>query len=482
MELYEKNDPKALIARARYLTENYFNEQLLNRAIDWCNQALQLSKHASAYMTIALAYEKLNEFQKAHAYIMLADAISQTEYEEEIDIHLARIKEKNEYQLNDGVSTVKNSDNMDDGRFTLGAGNKRLMYGYPVPSSTSHFVVNIDGELATNSPRLAGKGLKYLTGFLEYGGQGMTPTVTIQMEFKGVFIIQNLIPVDKQFQELDSGLAQYYQVSYQFKNQDQTVKKIGLGVLFDTMIDDNDFCAIEADGKMLESEFGFTHKSMPKELLFYQSKGDTSKMMGTAILSGYNATKPDKMVVGRWPVLHEVKWGLKPQKVKYGDSAYFLKWENRNLDRKGTIKLTTYYGLPDHKKSELRLLVEDHNNLRLTENIFFNTGSSMLDLNAKMKISELLERKDIMITGVLLNGYADVVGQETFNMDLSRRRIENVGKIFKGYSIPYMPKPYGNDRSIYSEFNRAYGNVWDRRVEIVIYYKKPEANLVTINP
>ena len=244
------------------------------------------------------------------------------------------------------------------------------------------------------------------------------------------------------------------------------------------MIDDNDNCVISVDGKLLTSEWGFGAQSMPKELLFYRSEGDTSDMMGAAVLQGNGATKPDKMVIGRWPVLHETTWKLNPKKVKYGDSAYFLKWENRKLSSTGSLEFVTYYGLPAHKKSELRLIVEDHNLVTMEENIYFQTGKDDVDLNAKMKISEILDNDKIIISGVLLNGYADVTGNEGFNFDLSKRRIENVGKLFTAYGIPYVPKPYGTEQSEKSDLNSAYGNVRDRRVEIIVYYKLKQQDLL----
>ena len=51
------------------------------------------------------------------------------------------------------VSTLTYRDN--DGRFTLGNGDKRLMYGFPVPLSTSHFVIKVDTVFLTNNPAFA---------------------------------------------------------------------------------------------------------------------------------------------------------------------------------------------------------------------------------------------------------------------------------------------------------------------------------------
>lgn len=477
IDTYTENQQHVLLFAANLLVQNHFNRDILGTAIMWAKQSLRIEESALANMTLGLAYEKLNEFQSASAYTVLALQESDEAMLPLIEEHLKRINHKLVLGVQgDGVTAARKTELSDDGRFTLGAGSKRLMYGYPVPTSTSHFVVKIKGKLATNSPTLAAKGPKHLTGQLNYEGTAMTPAIRIAFEFQNVKIIQELQPVDKSFQPISEGYAQYYRVSYRFENLDHAPKRVGLGILFDTMIDDNDHCVIAADGRVLESEYGFAGRTMPRELLFYRTEGDTSDTMGAAIIRGNGATMPDKMVVGRWPVLHETTWQLKPAKVKYGDSAYFLQWENWNLTTKGVREFVTYYGLPSHKEPELRLIVEDRNLLTMNENIYFITGKDNVDLNAKMKISEILDNKGITIAGVLLNGYADVTGNENSNFDLSKRRIENVGKIFRGYGIPFVPKPYGVEQSEKNDLNSTYGNVWDRRVEIVVYYKIKEAD------
>ncbi len=476
---YATDKYQSLAYYARLMTEKYFNREILEQAISWGKSSIRIKENSAAFLAIALAHEKLNEFKQAYAYMALAEGIASNEEKLEIEPHLERIYSKLSYELHDGVNTVRNRKATEDGRFTLGAGSQRLMYGYPVPTSTSHFIINIDGHLASNSPKLANKGLHYLTGHLTYEGDGMTPQVKISFDFQGTIITQTLTPVDKDFQEIEAGFAQYYMVKYEFQNQTRQFKKIGLGVLFDTMIDDNDYCVISADGHMVDKEWGFTANQMPRELLFYRTPGDTSDMMGTAILKGFKATRPDKMVIGRWPVLHEVTWELKPQKVKYGDSAYFLKWENRNIRPGGKLDFVTYYGLPAHKKPALKLIVEDNTYLTMRENIYFDHESSKLDLNAKMKIGDLVNNDKIEILGVLLNGYTDIIGGNNFNFTLSEKRIKNVGNIFTAYNIPYVPKPYGLEMADRNSYNIEYGNSWDRRVEIVIYYKvKNQAELV----
>jgi hypothetical protein len=96
-----------------------------------------------------------------------------------------------------------------DGRFTLGTTQYKLMYGYPYPFSTSHFVANINNQLASNSPRLIQT--TYLKGTLKrYFVFGYLAS-TITYEFKEVLITQKLVPVDKDLNEMNGkNIPQYY--------------------------------------------------------------------------------------------------------------------------------------------------------------------------------------------------------------------------------------------------------------------------------
>ena len=473
VEKYEAKNAPHLAALALQMSQETFKRPVLQYATRLADQSLQIEKSTTAYLAKALAHDRMGEYKPSYAFLLLAYAYADEEMTEMLSQYEAQIKKKLSYEFANGVNTIK--ENGDDGRFTLGAGTKRLMYGFPIPKSTSHFIVNIDGKLASNGGHLKDKGVTHLMGTMHYTGEGATPRVSIAFEFKKVRITQTLTPVDKEGKEITTGFAQSYRISYKFENLEFTPKSIGLGMLFDTMIDDNDYCTIAADGKIVNEERSFQFNAVPKELLFYRTRRDTSDMMGAAQLVGMDATPPDQVVVGRWPVLHNVTWNLNPQRVPYGDSGYFLKWENKPLPQGGNLTLSTYYGLPEHKTPALRIVMEGENYLTKTENVYFEHKSAELDLNAKMKITQMLEDKDLIITGVLLNGYSDITGQEDFNFKLSQRRIENVGKIFAAYGIAHVPKPYGVEQSDTDELNKRYGNTWDRRVEIIMYYKKRPA-------
>ncbi len=450
------------------MSQRYFQQSILEFAADLANRSIHVKPNLFAYLSLSSISEKLLQFKAAYGYLLLAYQYADKDQQRALDEQEKGLKHKMEFELESGVNLVDELG--DDGRFTLGAGNQRLMYGYPIPQSTSHFVVNVDGKLGSNTQ--FGKDVEYLKGLTSFEGSGITPKVVTTFQFEDIKIKQTLLPVDKQGIPISHGLAQYYQVSYELVTDQARAKKVGLSLLFDTMMDDNDACAIGANGVLIPYEYEFKGDHIPDELLFYHTPNDTSKLMGSALLNGWNATSPDLLIVGRWPILHRVKWEYRARKVRYGDSAYLLRWENRYLNRQQPITFTTYYGLPHWKNPQLRIIMKDNKSvLNSTTEVFFENNKSDLDLNAKMKIQELLDNESISIVGVILRGYADVTGERSYNFDLSKRRIETVGKIFKSMNIPYVPKPYGLDESSNSFFNQVYGNAFDRKVSIIVYYR-----------
>jgi len=453
------------------LIEKHFKKEVLVFADEIAESTIREKPSAKAYYVKAMANDKMNNFTAALGNVMLAyNYVDEEISKQQLDEYSKNLNEKLTLEFNGGVNTSRVGGSNKDGRFTLGAGTKRLMYGYPIPESTSHFIVNINGKLASNANHFA-LPVTQLKGTLKYEGEGATPKVTVEYIFEKVIIKQILSPVDKNGNEIKEGLAQYYKISYQFKNTQNAPQKVGLAILFDTMVDDNDNCNIMAGKRPINREIMFTGDLVPSSLQFYRTPRDTSDVVGEAILKGIHVTTPDRVLIGRWPVLHHQTWKLSAVQVPYGDSAYMLQWENRNLPQNEIIELSTLYGLPKFKKPELQAVMKGEVFNTKNVSIYFETGSDQLDLNAQITIASLAEDKEIKIRGVLLNGYADIAGDGEFNFDLSKKRIAAVSAIFEASKIPTMPKPYGIDQAQRNVFDKLFGNTWDRRVDIVVYYQ-----------
>jgi hypothetical protein len=81
----------------------------------------------------------------------------------------------------------------DDGRFTLGAGETRIMYGFPIPLSTSHFVVKINEKFASNSLSINAKHIT--TDGRETVKKDGKSYVQMRYSFEDCNITQKIIPV-----------------------------------------------------------------------------------------------------------------------------------------------------------------------------------------------------------------------------------------------------------------------------------------------
>ncbi len=258
-----------------------------------------------------------------------------------------------------------------DGRFTLGTTNFKLMYGYPYPYSTSHFVVSINNQYASNRPGL--KGTTYLTGTFKSVQVNGSFYGEIEYEFNGVRFTQKLVPVDRNFEEVNpknKNFAQYYRVEYSFENRAKDKRLIGMMMLFDTQIADNDACVMQTckfsnikNGKSLLEKFlslfsfgsqkkerTYENEDVPEVVLVFRSDKRQKDITGAFVLSQKKATKPDEVLIGRWNFYKNVRWGFgnpNDKNIEYEDSALLLRFKPKDTKPFETQYFSTYYGVLD---------------------------------------------------------------------------------------------------------------------------------------
>lgn len=285
-----------------------------------------------------------------------------------------------------------------DGRYTLGVRGQRLMYGYPYPYSTSHFVVKVDAQFASNyyglgsgkvfydryyqypkgfwakllsifikpKPKLKYKRcrakkcqIEYLNDTLEMTFGDSSVTTNIRYNYEGLDIRQHLMPVDDNLSEVSlDEFGKYYSIKYEIINKSGSAKKVGLLQLFDTMIDDNDACKIDIfatpdiielkkSNKNRGVEQKLTGEEVPARLLIYHDeKLLTDALTGDIHTSLGDATKPDEMFIGSWPYLHSVVWNISSSRTKvkrgYRDSAILMKWNQVKINDGDTLNFIVY--------------------------------------------------------------------------------------------------------------------------------------------
>lgn len=432
------------------------------------------------------------------------------------------------------VSIDSVSSGLSDGRFTLGANDKKLLYGYPNAKSTSHFVIaveeELDGEMvgkfASNSSSMSYRGATYMSSETTYEGNKLATTITTTFLFRQIEITQKLIPIDKDFQTVTTNnKPQYYLIEYTLKNLSPNNKKVGLLLLLDTMIDDNDDCVIDADKKRVSKETAFIGKKVPNELLMYRTAGDREDMLGICITTApaINVVPADEVYVGRYEYFEKIVWDISQYEEDYEDSAIIMKWLKKDLAGGASLNHATIFGLPKEKPAALDILIDetklvaavrtgeaDASLLNYTEApepevaseteepevvleeeeeestepepaeteeiptssavLYFGLGKYGLDADAKAQLDELFKDKEV--ASVIIKGYSDAVGNGDIAIWISKKRIDEIKSYLNEYNLELDSEVMGNEDALINEETKVKGNAPDRKAEVIVQYKK----------
>jgi len=117
--------------------------------------------------------------------------------------------------------------------------------------------------------------------------------------------------------------------------------------------------------------------------------------------------------------------------------------------------------------------------------MLFDLDSVDLKIDSRKKIKELvmiLNQPMVAERGILVNGYADSIGDKPYNLDLSQRRAKSVSNefVFNGiHKSRIEPKGYGEDFPIAPNTrpdgsDNPEGRAKNRRVEVIV--KKADRN------
>lgn len=371
------------------------------------------------------------------------------------------------------VPKVGFSEGPDDGRFTIGGNGKRLMYGWPVPQSTSHFILKVDGNYGSNRPSFISDNQYYLSGEQVVTGEKGSVKFEIPFSLDGIMIYQRLIPVDNDLKPVSKNqFGQYYMVEYELLNISNEVKSVGLISQIDFMIDNNDAAKVKLGENLILNETELDKSEIISDLLIYQDENDNTAARATAILTRGDATTPDNLYIGRWSYLHGVVWNLNIENEKYGDSGMLLKWNEETLAPNETRKISYYYGLPDPGNISAVTSVKD---LKLnTLSVYYSNNGYEISRESQNSIDSLINSHRDAIVGVLVSGYTDAKGEDEYNFKLSEKRVQVLTKYLIGKGIldaVIIPKAYGESNAMQNEETKESGNNADRKCVLIFFTK-----------
>lgn len=374
----------------------------------------------------------------------------------------------------------------DDGRFTVGANNIRLMYGFPIPASTSHFVVKVNDKFASNYKGL-GSTVTYICTTKKFKTVGNKKFSEMEFSFENIKIKQRLVPVNDDLVEVDSLTpCRYYRIEYEFENNKAQAAEVGFQLLIDNMIGDNDAPKLDADGKKIGVETRFQGADVPKQVFLYRTENDLSDHTAEILTDKAAATKPDELAIGRWPYFHNIIWDYTPSGGTYGDAAVFLRWNAKSIPANGSKKVAVYYGMARKMNKQKKyvnevvgmqsVFTEKENTNFLVDTVYFDNANATLSKEFIANLDKRLVGRDLQkVVGIIIEGHTDAKGTDDANVEYSRKR----AKVVKDYLIKkgvaefkIVPKGFGEMYAKQTEDSQKNGNAKDRNAVLMMYYKE----------
>ncbi len=357
-------------------------------------------------------------------------------------------------------------DQLIDGRFTIGYGDKSILFGYPYSFSTSHFVLQSSGKYASNNSELSQT--RTLKGVLiseTEEGSDMTFTSKVIYTYDNLLITQTLEPVDVDLEELEnSSKGNYYKIEYEIENQSDAPRDIEFSLLLDPMIDADDICKLSADGSHIGMDKKYEGTKMPLHFAFYN--GD---LQARLVTKHKNVTTPDMAYVGQWAYLTNVLQ-LDHQKVgNYtDDSAILLRWNTKKLKKGETRTFRVFYGVPKGKEGINLQHHQPEKKSKIT--LYFDANKSHLSAEEDARLREFIGAR--RWKAALVEGYTDAKGSEHVNLELSKDRISNVSYALQMVGLKYekiLHKSHGEFFARDDEAARGSGEQKDRKVVVTVW-------------
>ncbi len=245
-----------------------------------------------------------------------------------------------------------------DGRFVIGTtggdpntsadNNKRLLYGYPWNIETSFSTLRVISGSNTNDYQL-GKNVVPTSGPSSNG-----TTLTTVWEAGGIRVEQRLYFATNP----DTGRKDTTAIEYQLTNITTSQRQVGLRLLLDTMIGDNDGAPFFAPGYgNITQERDFSGGSIPDYWIAWESPTfDPNRLKAKGFLRSSGITTPNRLIIAHWDAalcpgagagLFSNAWDytVNPNISITCDSAVALYYNPVILNPGQTRTIRTYYGL-----------------------------------------------------------------------------------------------------------------------------------------
>ena len=228
-----------------------------------------------------------------------------------------------------------------NGQFTMGTtggdpenardNNKYLLFGHGY-AYTSETVVRINGVdyfFQGNPESWQTEGLQ---------------DVTVRT-IAGVEIKQILTPVDNPM----TGRSDIVKIQYECKNTTNEPKTVGVRIMLDTMLGDNDGAPFRVGTDQVTWEKEYTGNDIPRYWLCFDYFDENLRTVtSTGTLYTNDAERPDKVQFANWPNIIGSSWNYQTSASRYMyDTAVAVYFNPTDVAANQTKAVTTYYGISE---------------------------------------------------------------------------------------------------------------------------------------
>lgn len=229
------------------------------------------------------------------------------------------------------------------GIFNIGtAGDRPLLFKFPDAPLSSHVNIRVDNAFYSNDPQRTNSNLLRLLSARLAGDS----TIECSYQAGPIAVLQRLTP-----QKFSTTTGAIF-IEYLLHNTDP-VNNHQAGVLLelDTYVNGNDQAPVLTKFGYSRFEQKFVAPQIPDFFQAFQvdNPADSTGLVAQGTLLGYNAVRPDQLIIGNWANLAAVQWDytVAASPPRYDDSAVILRWNEQNLAPNQTRTVATYFGLGD---------------------------------------------------------------------------------------------------------------------------------------
>ena len=163
----------------------------------------------------------------------------------------------------------------------------------------------------------------------------------------GEVSVEQRLSFDKGFtDEYDDMLKMTYSVT----NLSENTSLVGLRILIDPMLDNDDKCSVEIDNIEFTNESSFYNDNIPK---IWSVKSSDVNITAFGKIDNSVDNPVDTVTFANWDSLYDNRWNYNIDTSSVNkDCAVAFLWNDKEINKRETLQYTAYYGVKNTIKAE----------------------------------------------------------------------------------------------------------------------------------